>query len=374
MGARSLHVPIVPSRSARIQELLRRLASPSASERDSAIAGLSLLGTRVVLPLEAFLSTASGTARLAALEVLDRIEDDAALAAILRLVRDADERVASRALAAAGERRSPRAVEALAAVLSARGPVARRQAAARALARLEASGLVEALEPLAERLLDEREEAGLRVTILDDLLRRQPPLAPRTLRPLLERLASSVEPELAARARSTAGEAIDDRLARELLKAGLSAEAAARTVAALARRGATAIPALQRALDRLGPLRRGRDVASLRARAALHEALAALDSRVALYDLREAIEAHPRAVMPALLRAAARTGDASVVPSLSRAVAEDAALLDGCAEALAAIVAREGLRKANPALRAVRPEHRAAFCLLWRKARPPRRG
>ncbi len=179
---------------------------------------------------------------------------------------------------------------------------------------------------------------------------------------------------MAARARPTADAALDDRLAEGLASPGLPAEATARTIAALARRGATAIPALQRALERLGPLRRGADAASLRARAALHEALAALDSRVALYDLRETIEAHPGAVMPALLRAASRVGDASVAPALARAVAEDTALLDGCAAALAAIVARERLRKTSAAFKAVRPEHRSAFDLLWERARAARRG
>ena len=369
-------LPIVPSRSARTQELLGRLASARAAERDSAIAGLALLGTRVLLPLDAFLPAASPAARLAALEVLERIEDEAALPAILRLVRDADEGVALRAVEAAGERPDQRSVEVLAALLSEPGPAGRRQAAARALGRMQAGGFVEALEPLAERLLDEREEPGLRAAILDALLTLEPPLAPRTLRPLLRRLASSSEPELSFRARSTAGEALEDRLAQELTSPGLSAEAAARTTAALARRGATAIPALQRALDRLGPLRPGADPPSLRARAALHEALAALGSRVALFDLRESIAAHPRAAMPALLRAASRIGDASLAPALARAVAEDEALLDACAGTLAAIVTRQRLRRTSAALKSVRPEHRAALDLLWERARrkaPPRR-
>jgi hypothetical protein len=366
-------VPIVPSRSARIQELLGRLASARPAERESAIAGLILLGPRVVEPLGAFLGTAGRAGRLAALEVLEGIDDRAALAPLLDLARDADEAVALRALEAAGGRPDPRAVEALAAILSAPGPASRRRAAARALARLQAAGLVEALDPLAARLLDEREEAGLRVAILDSLLAQDPPLAPRTLRPLLKRLASSADPELAARARATARAGIGERLVEELMSPGLGPEAAARTIAALARRGATAIPVLQRALERLGPMRRGADAASLRARAALHEALAALDSRVALYDLRETLETHPRAAMPALLRAASRVGDASVVPALARAVAEDAALLEGCAVALAAIAARERLRRTSAALKAVRPEHRSAFDLLWDRARDLRR-
>jgi HEAT repeat protein len=383
-------VPIVPSRSGRIQELLGRLASPSPAERDSAVAGLTLLGARVVEPLAAFLPRATRAARLAGLEVLDRIGDGAALARILEMARDPDDDVAARALEAAGTRPDRRAVEPLAAVLGGRGAASRRRAAARALARLQAEGLVEALDPLAAHLLDEREEAGLRVAILEALLSQEPPLAPPTLRPLLKRLASSSEAELSARAAAAASrrqgpsgrstgdsrrQGIDERLVAELVKPGLSAETAAQVTAALARRGPPAIPALQDALERLGPLRRGRtDPGPLRARAAIHEALAALDSRVALYDLREALAARPRPVLPALLRAAGRIGDASVVPALAGLVAQDPALRDGCAEALAAIVAREKLRKTSAALRAVRPGDRPALDILWEraKARRPR--
>jgi HEAT repeat protein len=383
-------VPIVPSRSGRIRELLGRLASESPAERDSAVAGLTLLGARVVEPLGAFLPGATRVARLAGLEVLDRVEDRAALARILELARDPDDDVAVRALEAAGNRPDRRAVEPLAAVLGGTGAAGRRRAAARALASLQAAGLVEALDPLAAHLLDEGEEAGLRVAILEALLAQEPPLAPPTLRPLLKPLASSSEPELSARARAAVaaprgqtpsgrptsdsrGQGLDDRLVDELVAPGLSAEAAARVTAALARRGPRAIPALQAALERLGPLRHGRtDPDSLRARAAIHEALAALDSRVALYDLRETLLARPRAVLPALLRAAGRIGDASVVPALARLVAGDATLRDACAEALAAIVVREKLRKTSAALRAVRPGDRPAFDLLWERAKAGR--
>jgi hypothetical protein len=161
----------------------------------------------------------------------------------------------------------------------------------------------------------------------------------------------------------------------ELVAPGQSVEAAARTTAALAARGAPAIPALQRALERLGPLRRaGGHAPPPRARAAIHEALAALDSRVALYDLREAIQTRPRTVMPALLRAAGRVGDGSFVPVLARAVAEDPSLLDACAKALASIAIREKLRKTSAACKAVRSEHRPAFLLLWDRARASRPG
>jgi HEAT repeat protein len=368
-------VPIVPSRSGRIQELLGRLASASPAERDAAVAGLRLLGTRVLEPLGAFLAGAGREARLAALELLDGLDDRAALAPILGLVGDADEAVARRAIESAGARTDRRAVPALASVLNGRGAGARRREAALALVRLQAAGAVEALDPLAARLLDEREAPGLRVAIFDALFALHPPLAPATLRPLLKRLSSSPDPDLADRAASFGpgrqGSArAEDALLERLVAPGQTPEAVARTIAALARRGAPAIPQLARALTQLGPIRPEREEASsLSTRGALHEALAALDSRVALYDLREALEAHPRSVLPALLRAASRVGDASVVPALARAVAEDPALLDACAATLAAIVAREKLRRTSAALKAVRPEHRPAFKLLWDRAK-----
>ena len=364
-------MPIVPSRSARIQDLLGRLASGGPAERDSAVAGLTLLGARVVEPLRAILPAASRAARLAALEVLDRIEDHAALAPLLALVRDEDEPVAQRAMDAVGSRPDPRAAEVLASVLAGPAPASRRRGAALALVRLQAAGLVEALGPLAARLLDEREEAGLRVAILDALRAQEPPLAPATLRPLLQRLAASADPQLAARAHpATDARVPPERLVDELVAPGRSAGAVARTSAALASRGAPAIPALQRALERLGPVgQRDASAPSLRARAAIHEALAALDSRVALYDLRETIESGPGAVMPSLLRAASRVGDGSLVPVLARAVAKEAALVDACAEALAAIVTREKLRKTSAACRSVRPDDRSAFLLLWETAK-----
>ncbi len=217
-------MPIVPSRSGRIQELLGRLATGGPAERDSAVAGLTLLGARVVEPLRAFLPTANRAARLAALEVLDRLEDHASLAPLLDLVRDEDEPVARRAIAALGGRPEPRAARALAGVLAGPAPASRRRGAALALVRLQAAGLVEALDPLAARLLDEREEASLRVAILDALRAQEPPLAPATLRPLLKRLAASADPQLAARARSTTDAPVSlERLVDELVLTGRSA-------------------------------------------------------------------------------------------------------------------------------------------------------
>jgi hypothetical protein len=367
-------VPIVPSRSERIQELLEKLASEGAAERDSAVAGLTLLGTRVVEPLRALLPGLGRAARLAAVEVLDRIEAPSALAPLLDLLADEDETVAGRAMEALGDRPDPRAAQALAAVLASPAPAPRRRGAAQALVRLQAAGLVEALDPLAARLLDEREDAALRLAILDALRTQEPPLAPSTLRPLLRRLAASADLRLAAHARSSASAPVPlERLVDELVAPGRSAEAVARATADLAVRGAPAIPPLLHALERLGPPGRA-DARSLQERVAIHGALAALDSRVALYDLRETIATGPGAVLPALLRVAGRVGDGSFVPLLARAAAEKEAPLEACAEALAAIVAREKLRRTSAACRAVAASDRGAFLLLWEAAKAARPG
>jgi hypothetical protein len=97
------------------------------------------------------------------------------------------------------------------------------------------------------------------------------------------------------------------------------------------------------------------------ARAAIHTALAALDSRVALHDLRELVAVRPPAVMPALLDAVARVGDASVVPALARAATEDPELAPRCAAAFASVARREKLRRTSASLRKVRAEHRPAL-------------
>lgn len=382
-------MPIVPSRSGRIQELLGRLASGAAAERDSAVAGLTLLGARVVEPLRAFLPAASPEARLGAVEVLDRIADHAALAPLLDLVRDAHEPVAQRAMEVVGGRADPRAAGTLAGVLAGPANASRRRGAALALARLQAAGLVEALDPLVDRVVDEGEDEPLRLAVLEALATLDPPLAPSTLRPLLRRLAGSTSPALSARARALSGAprkgppapaAESERLARtlsppgavplETLHAALEAASSAPAISALTTALApvatsASIPILHGALARLGPARaraaRPEDASALRARVAVHRALGALGSRIALYDLREAIEARPSHGIADLLEVAGRIGDATLVPCLARAASEDPGLRAQCSAAFAAIARREKLRRTSASLKPVRSADKAAL-------------
>ena len=274
---------------------------------------------------------------------------------------------------AAGPTRGP--PQALAAVLAGPAPASRRRGAAPALVRLQAAGLVEALDPLAARLLDEREDAGLRVAILDALRAQEPPLAPATLRPLLRRLAASADPQLAARARSATDAHVPlERLVDELVLPGRSAEAVARTTAALARRGAAGDPgaaAGPRAPGPAGPRRRGRLLAPCARRdprGARRPRQPGRPLRPAGDDREPAPRRHARAP------SGRRPGRGRLARSrCSRAPwRRRAASLDACAEALAAIVAREKLRKTSAALqgRAAGRPQRVPSPLGDREGRP----
>lgn len=407
-------MPIVPSRAGRVRALVEQLASERSAERDSAVAQLTLLGLRVVEPLRASLVGASTRTRLAALEVLERLEDPRALPVLMTLTVDPSRAVALRAIEAVGHRPDPRSLSTLAGILDS-GTPQRRGAAARALSRQHEAGLVEALDPLIDTLVDEGTETQLRLAILEVLLQIEPPLPRTTAKPLSRRLSSSRDPAIAARAaelervrprraskprkpadlveRLARGEVSGDeakevaaRLRRaetiplERLHHALERTVAPRSIRVLAVvlgtvGGPSSIPVLSRALAGVTESsRHGADpTEGLEARAALHSALAALDSRVALHDLRELVATRPTSVMSSLLDAATRVGDASLVPALARAASEDPALLPPCAAAYAAIARRGKLRRTSPSLRKVRSEHRPALEAFFEAAHRRRR-
>jgi hypothetical protein len=127
--------------------------------------------------------------------------------------------------------------------------------------------------------------------------------------------------------------------------------------------GPSSVTILANALERLGEGRRGDEEREdvLEARADLHSALAALDSGLALHDLRELIARHPAPVMAQLLDAARRVGNPTFVPALARAASEDPAWLEACGSTYATIARRARLRRSSAALRRVRAEHRPAL-------------
>jgi HEAT repeat protein len=389
-------MPIVPSRARRIQELIRGLGSARAAERESAVAQLTLLGPRVLEALLRALPTAGSAARLAALEVLDRLREPRALPEILALAQSADTAVAKRALEVLGAFPVPKAAAELARTLAS-GPPALRRAAATALVRHQAVGLVEATEPLLDLLMDEGEDDELRLFVLDSLAALDPPLDPGTLRPLLERLGRSADKTVAVRAAAFlsrdrkeradgARPALPERTREwgpedvETIERELDHTSDPALVGPLADAlgrvgGPSSLPVLSRALERLS--QRDDDESLQAARAAakgrLHAALAALDSRLALFDLREMLLARPVRALPSLLEAAAKVGDASVALALAALASEGPALLDLCAPPFASIVRRAKLRPSSAGLKVVRPEHRDALRALFGRAEATKR-
>ncbi len=338
-------MPIVPSRSREIQERLAELGSASAATRDSAAARLTLLGERSVAPLIESLRRSSPLARLGAIKVLGRLRAPRALPALLEQLGDREGRLVAAAAGAIATLGGASAVAALSRVLS-HGEAEARAGAARALAKLFVGGVEEALEPLVTTLLDAKADEPLRRTA-DKALSRLPP---RELHAIRARLAEAAD-EIARNGR--AGGA--DAAARRRFPGTPDIDA----LLASPPRGAAAVPALHRALSGLK---------DAEAASRLHRALAERGSRIALYDLRERLEARPARAAEALLEIAGRIGDASLLAAIVALAVDRTALTGPCADALAAIVSRERLRKTQRLVKTVRPEHRKVLDGLWARA------
>ena len=346
-------MPIVPSRSRETQALVARLSSARAAEREAAVARLLVLGPRALPAALAALPGSGSELRLCVLDLLEHTGDARARAAVMALCGDRNGLVARRALALLSRYPEPKAAATAARVLCG-GPADRRVSAARALCALHGRGLVEALEPLLDVILDEAEDEGFRREALASLHA----VDPKTAATLRAKLARGVGPLARPEALPALHTALERATDPKTL--GALADAIGRL------RSPTSIPVLSHALKRLRdlPSRAGGE-AQAEAISRLHLALAALDSRIALFDLRERLLAGPRLAATTLLEAAEQIGDASLVPALARIHAEERTLRTRSATVFAAIVARERLRPRSAALRGLGPEDREALRALW---------
>jgi len=416
-------MPILPSRTQRIHDLIARLAANKPVLADSAVAQLTLLGPRAVEPLLAFLRNGPKSARLRVLSVLERVSDRRALPDLLELVHGPDD-VASKAAELLGAFPEARTATTLAAVVAS-GPHAVRRPALESLVKIAADGVVEAIDPLVRVLLDETEEEPLRLRALDGLSflgkQRQPllrrlegtksrALAQRlatlagpkgsrlatklsrlsklspaeegalftslsaqglpAVRLLIEMLLKGTEPELVRRI----GRALclfDPSLVSLLHEALARAEVPVQIqvlAGVLAHYEAVAsVPVLHETLKRLKGSASTVDTGVLaETKATVHLVLARLDSRIALYDLRAMLEQRPIRALPTLLKAAEVIGDLSVIPALVELAADEPA----CRSSLARIVRREGLTLRVVRKRVPKKNH-ARLAALW--PTPPKR-
>ncbi len=331
------------SASTEIATLIDNLNSADATTREAAVARLTVIGARAVERLLAAAgSSEEATGRTAALRTLEGIADPRALPLALAALDDPDAAVASTAASLAGA--------------FVRGP---RGAAA--------------VDRLTEVALDSARPAPVRVAALRGLR----DLAPATLAPVLASLAedTSINVRTAASAVGGGDAALDplDVLTESARDSLLSDPQPLRQ--AIARAGQRApLPVLLRIIERVREHERDQPAAQrsdwTAVRAAAHLALAQRGSRLAVYDLRESIEA-ARAPLPVEFLAALSTiGDASCVEAIAGAftLARDQWWRDHLADAFRAIVKREKLTRRHAAIRKIEKKSKPALDELW----PPR--
>jgi len=341
-------VAIRASSAAEINRLLIDLASDRPTKREAAVARLAVIGSRAVARVRNLAEelTAPPEARAAAFRTLEAIADPQGLEPALRAVFDEDDAVA---VAAIG--------------------VARRF--------LKTPKGVAVVDRLTAIATDKQRAVRRRLAALEAL---RTALEPSTLEPLVSALRSDPTAEVA----NLVG-------GKRVRPASLEAAAAHVTEAAAGRLGTDAevlrralgrLPAdfslalLQRVVDRIRE-RESRDASSpavraewTAARGAAHAALARHGSRLALYDLREALESADQLLPVEFLTALSAVGDASCLASIAAAYARKGGTPTDwwhrhLVDAFRAIVSREHITKRHATARKVKARWPDAFAALW---------
>jgi len=329
-----------PSRATELSRLIGDLLDADAIRRETAAARLAVIGERAVGPLLEVAhgrNGASAVARAAALGALAAIGDSRAVALAVRL---ADDSAGDVALAA---------IDVLGAAVHGRGPEA-----------------TQALDRLAELALSRTRDPEQRVAAIAAM----DGLPEKTLRPIYQTLAvDDSSPSVARIARVQAGDMLSlSELVEHLPDDPAIVSTAVRHDGASAR-----LTTLKQAIDLIRKREAGaaEDVrgAWMIVRGQLHQELASRGSRIALYDLRETVEA-ARAPLPVGFIAAVTTvGDASCLDALAAAwtasASDDARWWrDHVVDAFRAIVAREKLTRRAPALRRILERRPSAGALV----------
>ena len=325
---------IKKSAAADIARLMEELVSGDAQRRDLAAARLAVIGTRATTALLALASNAEAApaARVAAIETLDAIGDTraATLAHTLATepgIEPGDDALAVAAIDLLGQiaggkdARATKAFDRLAAmVVSAEAPTTRRLAALTAL-----EGQPDAL-----------------------------------LKPLYEALAKDPASRVVARVTRRQAGAVESLEA--LVTQGLRGDPD--VVAAVVRDDGdqTPVTILKKAVEAARVHERAAVAPDVRARwsvvrGALHQHLAARNSRLALYDLRETLEQATGPLPVGFLSAASAIGDTACLTPLANAwvhaAEDDRWWREHLADAFGAIVKREALTRRHATLQKI---------------------
>ena len=340
------------SAAADVRALVERLVGNDPLEREAASARLAILGTRAVATLTRAVSACGSTEGcVAILRTLEAIHDARAVAPALRLADSSDSEIATAAVGVL--RRFLRSSDAAlanaafsrltAVTLDSTRPEPVRTAALEALSDLPQ-------ETTAQVVAQLREDPSARFR----RIAANPAQSTRLPLTLAEAAAAARCPDPAA------------------LRALVTVEGASVPLGVLGR----LIDVLRaREASESAPARRTEWQA---ARAAVHQALAARGSRLALYDLRETLAAVPGPLPVGFMAALDAIGDASCLDDLAAAYvrarrARDAWWIEHLAAVFTTIVRRERLTRRSPAVRRVTSKWpQAAADLLSRPSRTRR--
>lgn len=332
---------IKKSAAADIARLIEELNSGDALRRDLAGARLAVIGSRATTAL---LAVASDSARetgvrVVALEALDSIGDPRATTVAHTLATEP----------------GPDALAVAAIDLLGRVATGKDARATRAFERL-ASIVVDAGTPTTRRL------AALTA------LEGQPE---RLLKPLYEALAKDPASRVVARVTRRQAGAVESLEA--LVAQGLPGDPDVAGAVVRDDGERATLMTLKKAVDAIRVRERAASSPDERARwagvrGAVHQQLAARNSRLALYDLRETLEQATGPLPVGFLSATAVIGDLGCLTPLAKAwvdtPADDRWWRDHLADAFRSIVTREGLTRRHPTLKKILEKWPAAGLLV----------
>src|SRR6266545_1962698 len=319
-------MPIRRSSSAEVRQLIEALGAADEVARECAVARLAVIGPRAIEHLIQEFPAATGRTRAGMLRAFEAFADPRTLPATRSALEDASATVQTAAIGA---------VRAL--LGSAKADVAR-----------------DALDALVAVALDRKRIAAVRIAALDALKD-----LPQDIRkPLEAKLAS--DPDAAVSARAGSATKAGDTAWRDAVEGRLPSSPAPLKKTLAGARTTARLTELQHLVDHIRAHERRVGDPIVReewraVRGAVHQALAARNSRLALYDLRDSLMGSDRLPV-AFLAALEEIGDATCLEPL--AAAYDASSRSGeawwrehVAAAFRAIVQREGLTRRHAAVK-----------------------
>jgi hypothetical protein len=319
-------MPIKPSASAEVRQLIAALGGADDVAREAAVARLAVIGARAIDHLLQEFPSANGRTRVGMLRAFEAAADPRTLPAARSALQDGSAMVQ---IAAIGVIRA-------------------------SLASSNRAVAGDALDTLVTVALDTTRTGAVRLAAFDAVADG----APDASAPLGTALSADADPDL--RARFAGGAEAATAGWQEAVAGQLPSTPASLKKMLAAHKSSARLTELQRLVDHLrGREQRERDAVAREewraVRGAVHQALAARNSRLALYDLRDSLLGTDRLPV-AFLAALEEIGDASCLEPLAAAYdassrSSDTWWREHVATAFRAIVQREGLTRRHAAVK-----------------------